>query len=178
MPDTPPRRCAPGWGTGFLAGLTVPGELFHALRAPAPLAGASFPGRVDWPALHEAGFRDVVCLTHADAPYDPGPLVVHGFPMQDLLVARDGPRDPGAERTATLAAAGVTVGCVRAGRGVLVHCRAGRGRTGTVIGCALVMLGHEPEEVVGWLDDVQRGRNKPGWPEQPWQRDMVLTCPT
>mgnify|MGYP003326670674 FL=1 len=70
----------------------------------------------------------------------------------------------------------LTADAVTAGRGVLVHCRAGRGRTGTVIGCALVLLGHDPDFVVGWLDGTQRVRNKPGWPEQDWQRSTVLTC--
>jgi len=175
---TPPRLCAPGWGTGFLAELTVPGELWHALRTPGLLAGASFPGRADWSALAIAGFTDVVCLTGRDAPYDPAPLRFHGFAMQDLLVAHDGPHAPEAEREATIAAARTTVDALVAGRGVLVHCRAGRGRTGTVIGCTLVMLGHDPGFVVDWLDTTQRGRNKPGWPEQDWQRRTVLTCPT
>lgn len=173
---TPPRVCAPGWGTGFLARLTVPGELWHAVRAPGLLAGAAFPGRIDWTELAAAGFTDVVCLTHDEPPYDPAPLAFHGFAMQDLLAAHAGPDDPEAERAATLAAARLTADAVAAGRGVLVHCRAGRGRTGTVIGCALVLLGHDPDFVVGWLDGTQRVRNKPGWPEQDWQRRTVLTC--
>lgn len=174
----PPRVCAPGWGTGFLADLTVPGELWHALRAPGLLAGAAFPGRVDWPALAAAGFTDVVCLTHDAPPYDPAPLAFHGFAMQDLLAAHAGPDSPDAERAATLAAARLTADAVGAGRGVVVHCRAGRGRTGTVIGCALVMLGLDPAFIVDWLDTTQRGRNRAGWPEQDWQRRTVLTCPT
>jgi protein tyrosine phosphatase (PTP) superfamily phosphohydrolase (DUF442 family) len=172
---TPPRVCAPGWGTGFLADLTVPGELWHAVRSPGLLAGAAFPGRIDWGALAAAGFSDVVCLTHEEPPYEPAPLEFHGFAMQDLLAAHAGPDDPVAERAATLAAARLTADAVAAGRGVLVHCRAGRGRTGTVIGCALVLLGHDPDFVVDWLDDTQRVRNKPGWPEQEWQRTTVLT---
>ncbi len=174
---TPPRVCAPGWGTGFLADLTVPGEFWHALRAPGLLAGAAFPGRIDWAALAATGFTDVVCLTHAEPPYDPTPLAFHGFAMQDLLAAHDGPADPDAERAATIDAARLTADAVVDGRGVVVHCRAGRGRTGTVIGCALVMLGHDPAFVVEWLDAVQRGRNRAGWPEQDWQRATVLTCP-
>ena len=47
------------------------------------------------------------------------------------------------------------------------------GRTGTVIGAALVMLGHDPETVVDWLHRVQRTRGKRGWPEQPWQEQVV-----
>ena len=128
--------------------------------------------------LAAAGFTDVVCLTHDDPPYDPAPLAFHGFAMQDLLAAHDGPADPDAERASTLAAARLTADAITDGRGVVVHCRAGRGRTGTVIGCALVMLGHDPTFIVDWLDTTQRGRNKAGWPEQDWQRETVLTCPT
>ncbi len=45
-------------------------------------------------------------------------------------------------------------GAVDAGRGVYVHCYAGIGRTGTVVGCHLVRHGMEPAEalrtVTGW----------------------------
>ncbi len=89
--------------------------------------------------------------------------------MQDLY-NRAEPDDP--ERRAARSrcdAARFVVERLEAGEGVVVHCHAGRGRTGTVIGSALVMLGHDPATVVDWLHRVQRTRGKRGWPEQPWQ---------
>jgi atypical dual specificity phosphatase len=170
----PPPLAAPGAAPGFLGRLAVPAELYWVLREPAPLVGMSFPHRADWAALHAIGLRHVVCLTHDVAPYDPAPLVGAAFGMQDLFVRHAGPDDPEAERAVVVAAAARVVECIRAGEGVAVHCHAGRGRTGTVIGCALVELGHDPEAVARWLDRAQRARNKPGWPEQDWQLEVVL----
>lgn len=170
-----PRLLPPGTGAGFVAGLSVPGELYWVLRTPAPLAGMSYPTRARWTALHEAGFRHVVCLTH-DAPrYDPAPLVVRAAPLQEMIVTPL-PDAPDRERAVVLDTARFVVDRLRRGEGVVVHCLAGRGRTGTVIGSALVMLGHDPGTTVDWLHRTMRTRNRAGWPEQPWQRDVVLTC--
>jgi protein-tyrosine phosphatase len=54
-----------------------------------------------------------------------------------------------------------------------VHCMGGRGRTGTVIGVALVMLGHDADDTVAYLDRVARARGRRGWPESPWQANVV-----
>ena len=59
------------------------------------------------------------------------------------------------------------------GIGVAVHCMGGRGRTGTVLGVALVRLGHEPDTVVDYLHRVAVGRGRRGWPESAWQADTV-----
>jgi hypothetical protein len=42
-----------------------------------------------------------------------------------------------------------------------------------VLGTALVMLGHEPETVVAYLDRTHTIRGKGGWPESAWQADTV-----
>jgi protein-tyrosine phosphatase len=55
----------------------------------------------------------------------------------------------------------------------VVHCVGGRGRTGTVLGCVLRELGHSPGEVVDFLDRVHKARGKAGWPESPWQGQLV-----
>jgi atypical dual specificity phosphatase len=132
-----------------------------------------YPRGRSWDALHQAGIRHVVCLTHAEAPYDASPLGIHHAAMQDLYT-RAVPDDPDGDRDRALTAARFVVERLQAGEGVVVHCHAGRGRTGTVIGAALVMLGHEPATVVDWLHRVQRTRGKRGWPEQTWQADVVL----
>jgi hypothetical protein len=172
LDGTAPRLLAPGSGAGFLGPLAVPAELYWVTRTPAPLAGMSYPRRRSWSDLRAAGFDHVVCLTHAEPPYDPAPLAVSAFALQDLY-ARPTPEDEAHDRAQALAAADLVVARLTAGEGVVVHCHAGRGRTGTVIGCALVRLGHDPETVVDWLHRVQRTRGKRGWPEQPWQEQVV-----
>jgi hypothetical protein len=167
------RLLPPGSGAGFLGGLAVPADLYWVTRTPAPLAGMGYPRGNSWEPLHEAGIRHVVCLTHAEAPYDSSPLAVHHAPLQDLY-NRNEPDDPDAEREVAIAAGRFVAAQLEAGEGVVVHCHAGRGRTGTVIGVALVTLGHEPTTVVDWLNRVQRTRGKRGWPEQPWQAGVVL----
>lgn len=169
----PPRLLPPGSGAGFLGELAVSADLYWVTRTPAPLAGMGSPRGDSWAALHDAGIRHVVCLTHAEAPYDASPLVIHHAQLQDLYT-RDEPDDPEHDREVAIDAARHVVERLDAGEGVVVHCHAGRGRTGTVIGVALVMLGHDPVTVVDWLHRVQRTRGKRGWPEQPWQAGVVL----
>jgi len=175
VPAPPPKLAAPGSGTGFLGNLAVPAELWWAARAPAPLAGMSYPHRADWPALAEAGFGDVVCLTDDALRYDPAPLTGHAFALQDLYVA--GPDAPERELAVVGAAVDIVVDRLTAGAGVLVHCQAGRGRTGTVIGGALVRLGHDPDTIHDWLHRAQRMRSKRGWPEHPWQATVLAAIP-
>jgi hypothetical protein len=152
--------------------MAMPAELFFVARQPVALAGMAYPARVDWQALHEEGLRHVVCLTHDAAPYDPAPLTITAIALQDLYTGVV-PDDPGAERTRILRAATVVVETLTVGDGVAVHCRGGRGRAGTVLGCALVMLGQRPDFVVDYLDRIHRIRGKGGWPESGWQADVV-----
>ena len=49
----------------------------------------------------------------------------------------------------------------------------GRGRTGTVIGVALVGLGHDPDAVIEYLHRLAVGRGRRGWPESTWQAEVV-----
>jgi hypothetical protein len=170
---TAPRLAAPGSAPGFIGNLAVPAELWWATREPAPLAGMAYPHRADWDLLHAEGFRHVVCLTDGAARYDPFPLESCAFELQDQYVS--GPRDPDTELMQVEVAVDTVVDALSAGEGVLVHCHAGRGRTGTIIGGALVRLGHDPEVVVEWLHRVQRARSKRGWPENPWQANAVRT---
>jgi len=169
--QAPPALVAPTSLGGRLGALYTPGDLWLVCREPVPLAGMSFPHRVDWAALHGAGFGHVVCLTHDAPPYDPAPLTCTAFAMQDLLTR--GPLDPVAEQELVARAAAVVVERWQDGEGVAVHCHGGRGRAGTVLGSALVILGHDPDVVIAHLDAVQRLRNRAGWPEHPWQAEMV-----
>jgi hypothetical protein len=156
--------------------VAVPADLWWVCIEPTPIAGMAYPRAGVWSDLAAAGFRHVVDLT-TDAPrYDPAPVTALGIALADLVVRRR-PPDPGADEARIRVAARFVAERWRAGEGVAVHCRGGRGRTGAVIGAALVRLGHDPDAVVKWLHGVQRTRGRRGWPEQQWQADVVRRTP-
>ena len=167
------RLLPAGAHTGFLGRLCVPDDLYWVSRSPVALVGMAYPGRADWSVLAEAGIGHVVCLTHDVAPYDAAPCTVSAFKLQDL-VSGGPPSDPERERALVQAAADDVLAHVERGEGVAVHCMGGRGRTGTVLGVALVRLGHEPEEIVEYLHRLAVGRGRRGWPESQWQAQIVL----
>ena len=171
------RLLPAGAHTGFLGNLCVPDDLYWVSRTPVALAGMSYPGRADWPLLATEGIGHVVCLTHDVAPYDPAPSTITAFRLQDL-VSGDAPTAAVRERELVHAAATDVIAHLRDGVGVAVHCMGGRGRTGTVIGVALVQLGHEPDAVIEYLHRLAVGRGRRGWPESQWQADVVRAAPT
>lgn len=116
------------------------------------------------------GFRWVACLasSRANSGYDP-------FPLETLLAVEltdlcDGltPDDPGAETKESRSIASRVLEKLQTGEGVIVHCAGGRGRTGTVLGVVLKMLGIEDEEILGFLNRVHQLRGTAGWPEAEW----------
>jgi hypothetical protein len=166
------RVLPPGAYTGFLGNLCVPDDLYWIAREPVALVGMSYPGRADWSLLHELGIGHVVCLSHDAPAYDATPCTMTALRLQDLVSGGE-PNDPERERKLVEEAAADVVAHLEAGVGVAVHCMGGRGRTGTVIGVALVTLGHDPATVVEHLDRVARSRGRRGWPESPWQSTVV-----
>ena len=169
----PVRLLAAAGEVGFLGDVSMPGELYVVSRSPVALAGMGYPARVDWQLLAAEGFGHVVCLTHDGLPpYDPAPLRVTAIALEDLWTAHE-PTDPEGELERVSAAAAEVVASIETGEGVVVHCRGGRGRAGTVLGVALVRLGHEPEAIVAYLDLLHRRRGKGGWPESRWQAATV-----
>jgi hypothetical protein len=141
---------------------------FVVLTEPALLAGmprsAVVKGLAD---LHAAGYRHVVRLEDQFDAYDAAPLRLAEFPLQDLWRGAL-PEDPDAERAMVARAAEHVLAKLALGDGVVVHCIGGIGRTGTVLGCVLVRLGRDPDEVIAMLD-AQHG----GWPEAPFQSECV-----
>jgi protein-tyrosine phosphatase len=167
------RLVPPGSIVGFLGELAVPADFYWVVREPVPLAGMAYPGRVDWPALAAEGLGHVVCLTDNEPRYDPSPLTHTAVRLVDLFTGGT-PRDVASEETRVRTAVDAVVAQFERGTGVVVHCMGGRGRAGTVLGAALVRLGHDADDVVDYLHRVHVGRGrKDGWPESPWQASIV-----
>jgi hypothetical protein len=164
-----------GAHTGFLGSLCVPDDLYWIARTPVALAGMSYPGRADWSLLESEGIGHVVCLTHDVARYDPTPCTLTAIRLQDQ-VSGDPPAEPERERDLVVRAADDVVEHLEQGTGVAVHCMGGRGRTGTVIGVALVRFGHDPDDVIDYLRRLAVGRGRRGWPESPWQAAVVRSA--
>jgi protein-tyrosine phosphatase len=161
----------------LIPGLDTPQKFYQVLQAPAPLAGMSFPAGTPWESLAPAGFESVACLTHNAAPYDPSPLRILCSRKFKDLVGEGQPDDPDREEAMLREVVAAVIGELRAGRGVVVHCQGGTGRTGTVIACALVALGMDHDEVLRYMKSVNAARQKyrgwKGWPESEWQERQV-----
>jgi hypothetical protein len=144
-------------------------ELFVFTETPALLAGMPYPRRdTDWQALHDRGLGLVVRLHPGD--YDPAPLGVRVVARTDLYGGAL-PDDPDAERERVWEAARVAAHAVGNGTGVVVHCVGGTGRTGTVVACALRLLGRAADEAVATVQ-----AQRPRWPESPWQEQLVRSA--
>lgn len=155
-------------------GVRIPHDLYWVLQDPAPLAGMTYPSwGTPWKRLHAVGFRHVVCLTHEHPQYDPGPLsILFSTRLEDLVGQRQ-PQNPRRERDGIERAAQSALARLEAGEGVVVHCAGGTGRTGTVIGVVLRLLGMSAADVVRYLDRLNRRRGQDGWPESPWQASLI-----
>ena len=134
---------------------------------PAPPDGFPFS------FLQERGFDTIVSLA-GPVSYDPSPLSSCTFTLQDLARGTV-PTESAAEEAAVRRAVTCVSSLLAEGHGVAVHCRMGIGRTGLVIGAVLVSDGHDPAGVTAWLDEVQRARGVKGWPESPWQADLLAS---
>jgi protein-tyrosine phosphatase len=73
--------------------------------------------------------------------------------------------------------AGAVVRRLQVGDGVVVHCAGGTGRTCTVIGCVLRILGVSAVEAITHQDHLHKARGRLGWPESEWQSQVVQRFP-
>ncbi|MCB1056240.1 MAG: dual specificity protein phosphatase family protein [Acidobacteria bacterium] len=104
---------------------------------PDALAGSAMPGLMgrledDLAWLRQSGFQQIVCLTERPPAEPLGGLEGVHFPIPDMGVVQ--PRR-------MLEICQAILESIHQGKKVLVHCRAGLGRTGTVGACTLVSLG-------------------------------------
>ncbi|MCP5538807.1 MAG: tyrosine-protein phosphatase [Akkermansiaceae bacterium] len=169
-PDLEPPHQQPAFH-----GLRIPHEFYWVLRDPAPLAGMVLPQSPwpDWDGLRTSGFRWIVCLCSDHPRYDPFPLEhLARVELTDLVEGGE-PDDPQLEEKGIRILGKLVHEKLLAGEGVIVHCAGGRGRTGTVLGVVLRRFGFSAREVVDYLDEIHLAREKAGWPEASWQREVV-----
>lgn len=164
---------------GFdIPGLQVPRQFYLVLSEPAPLAGMAYPAMgTPWHQLFNEGFSNVVCLCGEHIEYDPAPLrVLRAVEMEDLHNGNE-PGFPAREERLAREAVGIINERLALGEGVAVHCIGGTGRTGTVIGCLLRSMGYPADDVIRYLDELNKARGRRGWPEAPWQAEMIRRFP-
>jgi hypothetical protein len=146
---------------------------------PALLAAGPYPAApAELSTLIAAGIGGFVDLTpdSGNGGYIAEAQRLAAAAGRDALHRRFPIRDFGLPEVETMRAILDAIDAWRADkRPVYVHCHAGRGRTGTVIGCWLVRHGHAPDAALETLRDLRRGMRDAvlASPETPEQRAFV-----
>jgi protein-tyrosine phosphatase len=172
------------WQMPKIEGIRIPINLYVVLKEPVLLAGMSNPRmNTPWEKIGNAGFSNVVCLSDYKVTYNPYPLkVLFSAELEDLCHGYD-PEDPIIEEQIIRKATKVIRRKMDEGESIVVHCVGGTGRTGTVLGCVLRDLGFSADEVINYLNDLNKERHfikwpetkrpKNVWPEAQWQGEMI-----
>ena len=114
------------------------------------LAGMAYPDAAAWPLLAEEGIGAVVSLTGRSPPGDPeaaGLDLLHA-PIPDFGI----PSDADLRHTLRFIKKHIEDGC-----GVVVHCRAGQGRTGLVLAAYLVYEGMSATDAIDRVRTLRPG---------------------
>jgi ADP-ribosylglycohydrolase len=150
---------------------------------PGQLLAGEYPGgqtpeetRQRLAKLHAAGIRCFIDLTQPDElePYDvdlPASVDYHRLPIRDHGLP--------AKREHMIEIQACVDHSLRSGAPTYVHCRAGIGRTGTVIGCFLVENGRSGAEALDELNTLwQQSLRSKSWvhvPETDEQSEFIRT---
>lgn len=121
---------------------------------PGKLAGSAQPGRMgditeDLNYLWNQGIRVIMTLTEAAlvVPKDAPKFGYLHFPIVDMEAPRS--------MQATLRICKAVHAHIHSNEAVLMHCEMGTGRTGTLLACALIHFGRNPEEVLLELRKIE-----------------------
>lgn len=157
--------------------------MFRSVLLPSGIPGSlwlhSMPGRYEpleqsWEEVRIHAIQEIICLAESEEvltgspPYAAAlsaktvPCSVVSFAIPDRAIPGD--------REAFWSLASSIVTKLRAGGRVLIHCKAGIGRTGTLATCVLLALGQRQVK-------AQRAVSRSGsCPETPEQRELVGWC--
>ena len=151
---------------------------YRVLDGDAPLFGMPYPPLLShdqdriFDQLANAGVRVIINLVKGYPSVDPS---LNHFDCKFFPITDGGPKDE--ELGIFWEAVAYAQESLQSGKGVVIHCLGGNGRTGTVIGCVLRKQGKgSGEEIVAWLDQLSKARDKGGWPEARVQSKLVQEC--
>jgi len=135
---------------------------------PGLLGGCAQPGifaeaEMDLAALERVGTKVLVSLTEEWAP-DVARIEAHGMVSIHVPIPDQGV--PETEVARALCAR--VMDHLAAGEPVTFHCRAGKGRTGTLLAAMLIWRGMAPDEAI-----TETRRRNPAWIESEAQLDFL-----
>lgn len=133
-----------------------------------------------WESMKDVGIDAVICLTEDKPMYGSSPLqILASCALSDKsggFYDNGQTREEGREEALRYRdLARKAAEALREGKSVAAHCQGGTGRTGTLIGAALLELGLPLDSVLAALEQANslRKRGDHGWPESPWQMDFL-----
>jgi hypothetical protein len=118
-------------------------------------------------------YQGIFCLADEETDYDAGPLCKLGCVCLEDLSSGGNPADPVGEGLATIRVIRQVVAEIFAGRGVVVHCWGGIGRSGFIAAGVLVAFGQTLDEATRIVDQATSKAGLGSWPESGWQRRFL-----
>ena len=144
---------------------------------PAPFSGMPYPTTEKIRLIPFPRYQGIFCLADEETDYESAPLRQLGRVYLEDLSSGGNPVDRVGEGMLTIRVIREIVSEIIAGRGVVVHCWGGRGRSGFIAAGVLVAFGCTPEKA---RNIVNRATTKAGlgpWPESDWQFKFLSHLP-